>query len=276
MTKVKLEILSKHPSTITLKKIKEQQPILFVHGAFCAAWMWDEHFLSYFAEQGHHAYALSLRGHGGSEDHQSLPWMCMSDYVYDVARTVDDIIAEHGRPPILVGHSMGGMIVQKYMQQSLPNDIPAMILMASVPPGGVMYSASHMAMNETKLFMEVGFLQAFGIDNAPIESMRKAMFSDNIPPEKEKMYYNRMQPESQRVNLDMMMPNMHMNDFKNAPPVLVIGAGNDAFVSESHIIQTQKFFKADYKIFPGSAHAMMLGNDWEKIASFMNEWMKNK
>jgi pimeloyl-ACP methyl ester carboxylesterase len=42
------------------------QPILFVHGILSAAWIWDVNFLPWFAEQGYQAYALSLRGHGGS------------------------------------------------------------------------------------------------------------------------------------------------------------------------------------------------------------------
>lgn len=276
MPRSKLEIISRHPSPTTMNKTGEKSPILFVHGAFCAAWIWDEYFLPFFAEHGHHTYAVSLRGHGKSEDHNNLTWLCMSDYVFDVAQTVDDIIAEHGKAPIVVGHSMGGMVVQKYMQKSIPNDIPAMILMASVPPGGIMYSASHMAMNETKLFMEINFLQAFGIENAPLESFRKGLFSDKIPPEKEALYYEKMQPESQRINIDMMMPNMHMNDFADAPPVLVIGAGHDAFVSASHIKQTTKFFHAESKIFEDSAHAMMLDNNWQNVAKYIADWVKTK
>ena len=31
---------------------KHPAPLLFVHGAWHAAWCWDEHFLSYFADRG--------------------------------------------------------------------------------------------------------------------------------------------------------------------------------------------------------------------------------
>ena len=41
-------------------------PLLFVHGAWHAAWCWDEHFLGYFADRGYRAVALSFRGHGDS------------------------------------------------------------------------------------------------------------------------------------------------------------------------------------------------------------------
>lgn len=41
-------------------------PLLFVHGAWHAAWCWDVHFLDHFADRGYRALAVSLRGHGGS------------------------------------------------------------------------------------------------------------------------------------------------------------------------------------------------------------------
>ena len=39
-------------------------PILFVHGAYSSAQLWEPFFLPYFAERGYAAFALSLRGHG--------------------------------------------------------------------------------------------------------------------------------------------------------------------------------------------------------------------
>ena len=49
-----------------------QVPLLFVHGAWHAAWCWDEHFFDYFADKGYRALAVSLRGHGGSPARQRI------------------------------------------------------------------------------------------------------------------------------------------------------------------------------------------------------------
>ena len=62
-----LEVVSRYPS-----KGKRCTPLLFVHGAFSAAWIWSEHFLDWFSERGWPVHAVSLRGHGGSEGHESL------------------------------------------------------------------------------------------------------------------------------------------------------------------------------------------------------------
>ena len=52
-----IELISHVPA-----KLKHPSPVLFVHGAFVAAWCWDDHFLPYFAKRGYAAHALSLRG----------------------------------------------------------------------------------------------------------------------------------------------------------------------------------------------------------------------
>ena len=50
-------------------------PLLFVHGAWHAAWCWDENFLGFFADKGYRAVALSLRNHGSSDENnpRALP-----------------------------------------------------------------------------------------------------------------------------------------------------------------------------------------------------------
>ena len=61
-------------------------PILFVHGAWHAAWCW-ENFLPYFAQQGYPSYAVSLRGHGASEGRDKIRWHSAAHgYVADVTQ----------------------------------------------------------------------------------------------------------------------------------------------------------------------------------------------
>ena len=56
-------------------------PLLFVHGAWHAAWCWDENFLGYFADKGYRAVALSFRGHGESPSDKPLRICSVADYV---------------------------------------------------------------------------------------------------------------------------------------------------------------------------------------------------
>ncbi|MCB0946221.1 MAG: alpha/beta fold hydrolase, partial [Mycobacterium sp.] len=89
-----------------------EPPLLFVHGAWHGAWCWDEHFLDFFADNGYRALALSLRGHGNSATDKKLGRLSIADYVDDV-RTVAETLPT---PPEVIGHSLGGLVVQKYLE----------------------------------------------------------------------------------------------------------------------------------------------------------------
>src|ERR1700761_8827579 len=97
-------------------------PLLFVHGAWHAAWCWDEHFLSFFADRNYRALAVSLRGHGNSPTTR-LRTCSVADYVEDVNVVADSLPSR----PVVIGHSLGGLVVQKYLES---HDAPAGVLMA--------------------------------------------------------------------------------------------------------------------------------------------------
>src|SRR5271169_4484912 len=102
-------------------------PLLFVHGALGAAYSWDDHFLDFFADNGYRAIAPSLRGHGGSSVSKPLNKCTIADYVDDVRSVAATLPAT----PVLIGHSMGGFIVQKYLETGTA---PAAGLVSSAPP----------------------------------------------------------------------------------------------------------------------------------------------
>ena len=99
--KLQLEVLTQKPASIA-----KQARLLFVHGMWHGAWCWEKYFLPYFAGKGYVASAMSLRGHGKSPGRDKLRWTSLADYVADV----ETVVKQMGNLPVLVGHSMGGMI----------------------------------------------------------------------------------------------------------------------------------------------------------------------
>src|SRR4026207_1083164 len=104
---MKLEIISRYPSGG-----KHSTPLLFIHGALHGAWCWDFHFLVSSAQHGFAAHAVNLRGHGSSEGHERLRWTRIADYVEDLKNAARQLPS----PPVLIGHSMGSFIIQKYLE----------------------------------------------------------------------------------------------------------------------------------------------------------------
>ena len=77
---------------------------VLVHGAWHGAWCWEK-VVPLLEEAGHGVVAPDLPGHG--EDGTPMPELSMQVYADRVARAVD----EAAEPVILVGHSMGGIVV---------------------------------------------------------------------------------------------------------------------------------------------------------------------
>lgn len=257
-----LEILSRRPAGAA-----KPVPLLFVHGAFCGAWIWDEHFLLWFAARGWEAHAVSLRGHGGSEGRERLHGFGIADYVEDVLAAADACSS----PPVLIGHSMGGMVVQRTL---IRRRFPGGVLMASAPPHGLLESTMRLAWSDPYVFQQMGMLMAFGAGAIDPEAVRRAMFSDRMPLEEAKRYEPLMQEESQRVALDIggWIPFPLLPDRRT--PVAVLGAEADRLFPAEQVRATARAFRTEPAFFPDMGHCMMLEAGWEAVAGHIADWVE--
>ena len=260
-----LEIFRRSPTG----KPKSKHPLVFVHGAFTGAWCWNEHFLTWFAEKGFETVSFSLRGHGGSGGRQLRSLASIDDYVEDLEEVVDTL----GQTPVLIGHSMGGYIIQKYLEN---HSAEAAILMASVPPEGLIASNAMMAMAQPDLYFHMAWLQAIGPHTFLRERLGRAMLSPDIAEDEGMIYFGRLETESQRALLDMMGANPIFLSPEQAPAMLVIGARDDEIIQSELIHHTAKRYHADYALVDDIHHAMMLDKNWELVADTMLEWLQVK
>jgi pimeloyl-ACP methyl ester carboxylesterase len=262
----KLEIITRCPEGAS-----RPLSLLFVHGSFSHAGIWDVNFLPYFAAMGYTAHAVSLRGHGESEGRHLLPWYSLNDYVTDLSDTVERLETEFGRPLVLVGHSMGGMVLQRYLRSGRAR---AAILMASVPPYGMWDSAIGMLFRDPLLVHQLGMLMTFGPGIVNIAAIRRALLSDRVPESELVRYESLFQSESQRVVMDTLT----FDPFSWRPdpsfPVLVLGAADDVFLAPPQIEATARAFGTTATIFPDMAHGMMIEPDWRLVADTIANWLE--
>ncbi len=256
-----LEIISCHP-----EKDPHPTPVLFVHGAWHGAWCWEKYFLPYFAKKGFESHAVSIRGHGKSTSDKSLKWARVADYVDDLEKAVNKLDWK----PILVGHSMGGLIVQKYLEN---HSAPGAVLLAPVPTHGVWRTMLKIASRHVYLFAKVNLtLSLYPLVKSP--KMAKALFfSDAMPDEEFQDYHKLLQDESYLGFLDMLAFNLPKPK-KVIANMLVLGAENDAIFSVGEIEKTARAYGAKCEIFPGMAHDMMLEKDWKKVADRIIKWIR--
>lgn len=244
-------------------------PLLFVHGAYVGAWCWAEHFLHWFAEQGFDAYAVSLRGHGQSGGRERLHRFGLGDYVDDLALAIDAL----PQRPIVVGHSMGAMVTQKYLErESAAHLLPAVVYACPVPPFGLLPSTLQLAFFRPDFFGEINAL-ASG-HSASRAVLAEALFSGGMARERIDRCYARMQRESHRALMDMTLWGLPQLWRMPRVEALVIGAERDALIAPSMAQSTANLLGAQYRLLEGMGHAVMLEAEWQRAAGVILEWVE--
>lgn len=239
-------------------------PLLFVHGGWHAAWCWDEHFLDFFADRGFRALALSLRGHGGSPTSKPLRDCSLADYLQDVTATATALPTA----PIMIGHSMGGSLVQRYLES---HQAPAAVLMASMPPQGYLRSGLRWARRHPWHFTK---LSATGRSLPYVSTpklARERFFSQHTPEALVRTYAARLQEESGRIGLDGLLARPRSDQVR--APILVLGAAEDGAVPVAEVRATARAYRTEPEFFPRMGHNMMLEPGWQAVAERIVDWL---
>ncbi len=239
-------------------------PLLFVHGAWHAAWCWDEYFLDFFADRGYRALAVSLRGHGNSPTPRRKHACSVADYVEDV----DSVASGLPTRPAVIGHSLGGFVVQKYLET---HPAPAGVLVASVPPRG----AAGFLLRKTKRHpwqTTRSIITTKSCLSMP-KLAREYFFSAQTSEADVVRYAARLDEEVVgKVTLDAMLLNLPRPQ-RVSTPLLVLGAEYDTCITPAEIHATARAYATDAEIFADMGHDMMLEPKWTGVAERISAWL---
>lgn len=241
--------------------------LLFIHGAYAAAWCWQRRFLPFFAAAGFPSVAISLRGHGASAGRALLDLAAIADYVDDLRCVLHSLDG----PVVLVGHSMGGFIAQKHLETG--GTAAGLVLLASVPPFGLAGSSLDLAVGNPMLLWRMSLLHGFGYGVGSRGLVRDALFSADIDDSDLDRYVEALQPESSRAILDMHGLDLISPGRVPSLPMLVVGAGRDALISPVQTAATASLYGVASIVLPDLAHAMMLEPRWDTAAVVTRDWL---
>lgn len=210
-----------------------------------------------------------MRGHGQSEGHEHLDNWGLSDYVLDVLyamSTIDDI-------PILVGHSLGGAILQKLLGgHRVP--VRAAILLAPAPAGGLTLSW-RLKVTIKNFRQTLQFAKVADGSNITIDRIKNSLFLNNrVPLEVVEKITPLFQAESKRAVKDSNKP--FTPYYSNVTiPLLVIGSAADLLFSTEELNKTAAAYGLKPVILPDMCHDMQLDPDWEKGADEILRYISN-
>lgn len=240
---------------------RRPHPLLLIHGMWEGAWIW-QNFLPGFVEQGYVCHALNLRGHHGSKPVANIGKVSIRDYVAD-ARTVASALGN----PILIGHSMGGLVVQKLAEQASP---PAAVAIAPAAPRGI-WALNTWPLLRTALLHAASFL--FWRPFMPSQAEMNQLLLNRLPPGEQERVYARLIPESGRQSFEITMLGLPVDAARVRCPLLVLGAADDEITPAKMVRKIARKYRAPYREYAGHAHMLMLEPGWEQVAADLRDWL---
>lgn len=241
-------------------------PLLFVHGGCFGAWCWNEHFLDYFAASGFTCFALSFRAHGASSSDRPLRLLSLEDYVDDVRRTA----AALDQPPVLIGHSLGGTVVQRAATRL---QVPAQVLLASNPPSGSRSTALRTFRRHPLAAARAAVtgqqLHLFGTTALT----RRLFFTEDTPESIIDRTVGKLQNES-TVAVAQCFASQRLRPSTPRIQTLVIGGERDAMIRPEQIQATAQFYGTCAHLIPEIGHCIMLDSQWEQAAALTTKWLR--
>lgn len=233
------------------QSLLNKNTILFVHGAYHAAWCWEEHFIPFFYAHGYNVYAMSFRNHGNSERIENVDQIVVKDMVEDLIKTIDIIDGKI----ILIAHSLGCRIAQMCLEE-IYSSIQSVVLITPMPVRNNFLQLLQMSKKQRK------------------NNLEYILFSERLDSEQKEYYMSLLDKESKKVEYAMMKRQKKFSIYVRKIPTLVIGSYNDQCVILQAVKDNAKIHTAELKIVDSVCHDMMLDPDWRNIADLIFKFIE--
>ena len=228
--------------------------IVFVHDAWHGAWCWDEYFTKDFSDKGFRCITFNLPGHTDQSEHEAMNKFGFDDYVDALA----SVVAHCQESPVIIGHGMGALVLQKYLQT---HTCRMAVFMSPMPSNGYWKGL-------LRLLINVGTWKALHTKNLyevvrKTSAARSLFFTRQAEPAKVKTWHGRLCGASYLAFREL--PKLDIKPISpSLTPSLVIGGGKDRLIPVREFQRTSRIHDAGLIIIPHMGHDMMLdhGHAW--------------
>lgn len=243
-------------SVLPDEPVPGRPPLLFVHGAAMGAWAW-ERWLPMAADAGWAAHAVSLRGHGGSDAPTPLARTPLRAYEHDVLQAITELPA----PPVLIGHSMGALVVQGVLERY--RSAPAGALVCPAPPVHGLAAAGALLRHDP-------WAMAQALTGRRPTPAATTLFGERVDPDVVESVMARMGEESLLAALQVVLPR---RAYDVRRPVKVIGGELDRLIPPATVARTARHFGTRAHLYVGMGHLLMLERGWQAPLELLLDWL---
>ena len=246
--------------TAAIPETPTRPPILFIHGILGGPWYF-ENYQRFFAARGYPSYAVSLRGRTGSRDARDVGSISLEEFVTDAM----DAARALGRP-IIVGHSMGGLVAQRLAEEGV-TDIA--VLLSSASPRGINLATPRLVVKQLKHLATLALSRPLIAGDAEADDL---IFS-HIPVTERPALRARLVPDSGRAARELSVGAVRVDERRVRCPVLVGGGLEDRFVAPRVARALATKYGAPCWQYPRHGHFLPMEPGWDAIATDVESWI---
>ena len=221
------------------------------------------------AAAGRFAAAVSLRGHGSSEGRDSLWLAALAEFQDDLA----DAIRAMPSPPVVVAHSLGGLLAQQILGRVVAGTIGirGLVLVGSLPPEGLALMAPWLTLT-TWLAVLCGT-----VDMASSFTDRHRRSGDGAWDATLAAAYAAYSGDVAFTGLmQALIPQLVAPAWLARVPVLALHGANDTLIDRATAVRTAAYHNGDYLALPEAGHYPMLGRHAIAGADELFGWMRGR
>lgn len=256
----------------TWSRIPPSKDVVLIHGMWGGGWCWDG-FRQVLEDAGFRCHAPTLRHH--DVDPLSPPPELGRLSLDDYARDLEQAIVPLGGRPVVVGHSMGGLLAQKLAARGVAR---AAVLLAPAPPRGVLALHPSVVRSFRSALLRWGFWRR---PHRPTYEEAEYSFLGRLPEAERRPIYDRLVHESGRAAAEIgFAPFDRRGAARVDPdrvhcPLLVVGAELDRLVPESVARKVAARYgdRATYWRIPDRGHWLIGEAGWHDLAVRVASWV---
>ena len=249
--------------------------IVFIHGLFMNPTSWDN-WIKYYEAKGYKCYAPAYPFHEGNPSdlrntiNPALGNLTFGQVIDSLSAFIDSLPEK----PILIGHSMGGLAVQKLIEL---NKGVAGICIDPAPPKGIF------SFKWSFLKANLPTINPFKGNSVCVPSVKwfHYAFCNTMTLQQAQIEYNKfVVPESRNIPRSSTKNDGKIDFKKSHNPLLIIAGEKDHIIPSSlnkknFEAYKDKNSKRDFKEFAGRTHYICGQENWEEVAEYILSWLNS-
>jgi non-heme chloroperoxidase len=255
--------------------------VVFIHGLWLHAESWQR-WVDLFDGSGYDCVAAPWPGESSTvaacrADPAPMAGVSLAQLCHQVATVIGTL----AKPPVLIGHGVGGLIARTLLGRTA---VSAAIAIAPMPAGR---AGIRSVVAVRGLSQGLGAIRDQRRATMPTAAQFHRRFANAVgQPESDELYRRFVIPAGGRPLLNSVLASSrphrgdHNGEVTRRGPLLLISGSRDALISERWTGALQRHYRrtspdqvSDHQVFPGRGHSMVIDARWRDVAYYCLDWL---